>query len=169
MKIVTAQYGKLILAAIIGAVVFGMCMTFLLTDDGKWSLKAMATEQADSIKNYEMQKNRTAFKQFAEVKKPTVRFCYEKDGFCALTAGERVKITDCIYSADSAGNALNTQILSITDNNGNSCMEAFEEKTQTLIFSQQGVYTVTVNATDSLGKTCVASVVILVEKVRRYV
>jgi hypothetical protein len=168
MKIITAQYGKLILAAIMGAAVFGMCMAFLLTDDGSQSLRAIATEMADDIQNYEMQKNRAAFRQFTDVKKPTIRFCYEKGGFCALHTGERIKIADCIYAADSRGNELHGQILTVTDQNGNSCEDAWEEETQTLFFTFPGVYTVTVSAKDSLGKECVASIEIPVEEVRRY-
>lgn len=167
MRMVIGQYGKLLLSVMVGAVMFGLCLSFLLGDAEGQSLQKLAAVQVEEIGDYTMAANRQAFAEFASHAEPVVTFCYQSGDLCALKAGEAVKVSDCFYAADSEGVQLEVQVLDVSDSGGNDRSDVFNKDAKELCFDEAGIYRLTVCAEDGMHKKTVRTFDVPIEEAGR--
>lgn len=78
-------------------------------------------------------------------------------------AGEPIPIDSLFLSTDMEGNRIQTDVTGITDEDGNSAMDSYQEASRTALFKDRGVYTFHLSALDSERKETLKKVSIVVD------
>ena len=74
-------------------------------------------------------------------------------------------LSDYIGTTTYSGNAAHIKVLSLNDENGNDCLEAYNETDGTITFSNPGIYVIRIKATDDINKKSIVDIEIPVERI----
>ena len=74
-------------------------------------------------------------------------------------------LSDYIGTTTYSGNAAHIKVLSLNDENGNDCLEAYNETDGTITFSNPGIYIIRIKATDDINKKRIVDIEIPVERI----
>lgn len=161
MKEIIKQYGGFILEAIVFALLCFFLFTNITDNNGNKGVFAIIGSNIPTVNvDYDTYSDFTSFKIEAEKTSPEIEYKRTDQMYTVSNL-----LADYIKVTTYSGNPAHIKVLSLNDENGNDCTSAYNETDGTITFSNPGIYTIRLKATDDINKKKIVDIKIPVERI----
>lgn len=160
MREIIKQYGGFLLEAIVLVLLCSFLFINMKDNNGNKGVFAILGANITTVNvDYGSYSDFASFKNEAAKTEPDIKYKRTDQMYTISNL-----LSDYVEITTYSGNTAHLKVISLNDESGNDCLGAYNETDGTITFSNPGIYTIRLRATDEINKRKTVDIKIPVER-----